>query len=262
MKQMFRFFLVVLFMTSTAFAQKTLVSVITDRATFTQSPNLIPIGYVQIESGILYSSEKFEKLNPNVDISNISFLKSLVRYGVSDLIELRFGGEYLFQSITTGESVVNNKGLSSMMAGAKFQFLTSENSFMDAALLLELALPFGSSDFKPEKVEPKIIMALSRELNGSIGISGNLGTKLQSLNNKYTNFYGVNINFRLDEKFSLFAENYGHFTVSVLPKYFITAGAGYLHKSNIQVQLYFGSEITPSASHFFIGAGFAMRFPD
>jgi len=262
MKHFLRIIFILLIVTSISFAQKTLVSMITDRTTFTQSPNIIPIGYVQIESGILYGNEKFEKLNPSVEISNISFLKSLLRYGLSDLFELRFGGEYIFQSITTGDMVVNNKGLSSMMAGAKFQFLNSENSFMDAALLLEMALPFGSSDFKPEKVEPKIILTVNQELNGDIGITGNIGTRLESSKDKYMNFYSVNLGCKLDEKFSLFAENYGNFAKSVTPKFFITAGASYLHKSNIQVHLYFGNEITPSTNSWLIGAGFAMRFPD
>jgi hypothetical protein len=249
-----------LFVSAASFAQRK--PMVTDRPDQTDSPVTIPIGYVQIESGLLYSNQKFENLNPSVEIFDISFLGTLVRYGITENIELRFGGEYLFQSTKINDVVSEKKGLSALVAGAKLQLISSEKSFLDAALICDIALPFGSSDFKPEKLEPKAALSVSHPLVGPLKIGYNFGTQYRSNISKYENFYSVSLGWEVSDIYGVFLENYGKFMKSATPAFFLDAGVTYLHSFNIQVDLYFGKEITPSTNAWFIGAGFAIRLPD
>lgn len=262
MKTILHFTLLLLLVATVSFAQKIRIPMVTDRPDFTDSPFAMQLGYVQIESGLRYTDAVFDKVSPSVEIYDISFLGTLVRYGIADKLELRFGGEYLFQSTKINDLVSEKKGLSAMVAGVKYQLLSSENSFLNAGVICDLTLPFGSSDFKPEKVEPKFALAFSHSIIDELGLSYNFGTQYQSSISKYLNFYSISMGWQISDIYGVFVENYGYFKKSSLPSFYIDSGVTYLHKFNLQVDLYFGKEITPKTNSWFIGAGFALRLPD
>lgn len=245
--------------TSGMFAQKKMFS---DRPDFTNSPSVLAVGFVQFESGIYFANEKFSDTDPAVEIQRIGILGTLVRIGISDMFELRFGGEYLMRNVKTGEAENNAKGLNSLMVGTKFQFLSVEKSFADAALILEVGLPFGSADFKPEKAEPKIYLAFARDLFEDVTLSCNAGTQYQSDNGKYLSFGSINTGVQLSERVGIFAEYYSLFSKETSPASFVDIGINYLQGKNLLVDLYFGKEVTPKTNAWFMGAGFSLRLPD
>jgi hypothetical protein len=259
MKKYLLFLFTLLFVSSGALAQKKIIPMNPDRPDFTNTPIVLTLGYVEIESGIYYSHEKVE---PGVETSKIGILGSLIRVGVSDQFEVRFGGEYLMENIKTGETESDFKGLNAIMVGTKFQFINAEKNFIDGALVLEIGLPFGSAEFKPEKAEPKFYLALRHDITDNIDLSYNFGSQYQSDGDLYLDFYSISCGIQITERMGAFVEHYGLLSKNLLPSYHIDFGLNYLQKSNLVVDLTFGKEVTAGASYWFMGAGFSLRLPE
>lgn len=259
MKKYLLFLVALIFISSVMPGQKKSIPMNPDRPDYTNTPIILPIGYVEIESGIYYSHEK---TSPGIETSNIGILGSLVRVGVSDQFEIRFGGEYLMKNVKTGTAESNGKGLNALMVGTKFQFIRAEKSFIDGALVLEVGLPFGSADFKPEKAEPKFYLALRHDITDDIDFSYNFGTQYQSDGDLYLDFYSLSCGIQITDRIGAFVEHYGVLSKNLLPSYHIDAGINYLQKSNLLVDLSFGKEVTAGGSYWFIGAGFSYRLPN
>jgi hypothetical protein len=234
-----------------------------DRPSFSTSPVTIRPGYVQFESGISFSKEKISYSGREAEISDISVLGTTVRIGISEMFELMFGGGYLIENEKSGAlKEINRKGLSDLMLGGKFYFLSSANSIMDVGLIFNLRLPFGSSDFKPENAEPKLCLAIKHNIADVIELNYNIGTSYVDAGAEYRNFYSVCCGLPMSERIGIYAEHYGFFSKTMMPTYYADAGISYLQSSNIMVDLSFGKEVTAGTSYWFIGAGFSLRLPD
>lgn len=234
-----------------------------DRPSFSTSPVTIRPGYIQFESGITFSKEKISDSGREIEISDIGVLGTTVRIGISEMLELMFGGGYLIENVKSGAlQEINRKGLNDLMLGAKFYFLSSANSILDAGLIFNLRLPFGSSDFKPEKAEPKLCLAIKHNITDGVELNYNLGTSYEDVGAEYRNFYSICCGLQITERIGIYAEHYGSFSKTMLPTYFADAGISYLQSSNIMVDLSFGKEITAGTSYWFMGAGFTYRLPD
>lgn len=261
MKKGYLFLFILVILSSYVQGQEKVQSIIPDRPDFTDSPNIVPNGFVQIESGIYFSKEKLNSSNNALEISRIGVMGTVVRVGISELFEIRAGGEYLFETEKSDVEKIDRKGLNALMIGTKFQFLSSEKSFADAALMLEFTLPFGSSDYKPENAEPLMLLSAAHELYGPVSITYNLGTQYQSSGDNYLNFYSLNFGISINDRFGGFIEHYGLVDKQSSPKYYMGAGINYTQDSNLIVDFSFGKEITPNANYWQIGAGFSLRLP-
>lgn len=234
-----------------------------DRPSFSTSPVTIKPGYVQFESGISFSKEKISDSGRETEISDIGVLGTTVRIGISEMFELMFGGGYLIENEKSGAlKEINRKGLNDLMLGGKFYFLSSANSIMDAGLVFNLRLPFGSSDFKPENAEPGLCLAIRHNITDVVELNYNIGTSYVDAGSEYRNFYTICCGMQMSQRIGIYAEHYGIFAKTMMPAYYADAGISYLQSSNIMVDLSFGKEITAGASYWYMGAGFTFRFPD
>lgn len=262
MKRLFLLFLFYALLISSAGAQEKNLPLSPDRPSFSTSPVTIQPGYVQFESGISFLKEKIPHLNEETEISDIGVLGTTVRVGVSEKFELMFGGGYLIEN-EKGYMVpeVNRKGLSDLMLGTKYHFFSATGGVIDAGVVFNLFLPFGSSDFKPENAEPKISLAIKQKVTDYIELNYNFGTRYQDAESAYRNFYSICCSVQLTERIGAYAEHYASFSKSLLPAYYAGAGVSYLQSSNIMVDLSFGKEITAGADYWYAGAGFTIRLP-
>lgn len=85
------FFLINLLFIPEIYSQK----LVTDRPDQTESAVTVPLNSLQIETGFLYEGVKeTESVFDNYSIG------ALLRYGILDNIELRFGGDYLIGKVS------------------------------------------------------------------------------------------------------------------------------------------------------------------
>jgi hypothetical protein len=262
MNRSFTFLLLLAVFSLSLYGQEIRKPILADRPDFTNSPNVLPLNTVQIESGIYFNREKFEIADIANEISNIGIFSTLVRVSISEMFEFRAGGEYLMRTEKIGENESTAKGLNSLYVGTKFQFLSSGKIPLNAAIILEVGLPFGASEFKPEKAEPRIYLSVAHDIAEPVSVTYNFGTQYQSSESNYLNFYSLSFGISISDRVGAIAEYYGFAGKTITPKHFVNAGLTYLQSSNLVVDLLFGKEITPDSDSWSMTAGFSVRLPD
>lgn len=232
---------------------------ITDRPTATASPVVIPINSFQIETGFSYAKTKYDSGGMNFENEDFSIANTLLRYGINSFLELRLGGQFsVIQSKADGQQS-NAQGLNALMAGAKFQFAGVENSFVNAGILIEFALPFGNSAFRPEKIKPSIKLAASKSLFSAFSFGGNFGIQNGLLSNERTYVYSGMLGISVSEKTGAFAEVYGQTGKTVSPHNYIQCGFTYLHKKNIQIDFSVSKRMSGKVNELRGGVGLSVR---
>jgi hypothetical protein len=119
-------FITIFIFSGVMYGQVKIPVIMTDRPDFTESPITITKGYVQIETGLLYTNEKLDDTFGSIENNRLSVLSTLVRVGLTDFFELRLGGEYLTLSEKAGNVENSSSGLNALLIGGKIQFLSSE----------------------------------------------------------------------------------------------------------------------------------------
>jgi len=262
LKSTFKILALLFLFTTLSFAQRKIPPIMTDRPDFTESPVTLYKGFIQIETGALYTNEKFNDASLSVENNRLSIFSTLVRIGLTDYFELRLGGEYLNLKEKTGGIENSSNGLNALLAGGKVQLLSSENSFADIGLLCELLLPIGSENFKPETTEPRVYLAVNHNLPSGFALSYNYGMQYVSSDDNYFHFGSLSVSNQISSDFGVFVETFGFIQKSVLPKTYLDAGIMYLFTPKTQMDIYLGSDLTQNFNSFFVGVGFSIRFPD
>lgn len=262
MNRSYTLLLMLVVLSVSIFAQDTKKPIIPDRPDFTNSPNVLPLGTIQVESGIYFNREKFQIADAANEISKIGIFSTLVRVSISDMFEFRAGGEYLMSTVKTGVNETTAKGLNSLFVGTKFQFLSSGKIPLDAAVILEVGLPFGAAEFKPEKAEPRIYLSVAHDIAEPVSVTCNFGTQYQSSESNYLNFFSLSSGITISDRVGAIAEYYGFAGKTITPKHFVNAGITYLQSSNLVVDFLFGKEITAGSDSWSMTAGFSVRLPD
>ena len=224
---------------------------ITDRPDQSESAVTVLPGSLQIETGFV-----FEKLaERDIELENYTIAGTLLRYGIMDDVELRFGTAYL---ITKAQSSLD--GLGDFLLGAKINFLKESNQVIDFGILAHALLPIGSAAFNPIKVEPEIIAAVSKSLNDELSASLNFGGSWSSIINETFLIYSAALGQAINGSTSVFIEVYGNVFSSFSPIHNFNGGIIYLLSEDLQLDLSGGKGIAGVESYWFISSGLSIRF--
>jgi len=248
---------VFLFLTINNFPQD-IPELVTDRPDRTESASALPKGWLQIESGFEYLKESNDL---NSGLNEIKTISTLFRYGLVDNLEIRFAGAFLSQNTSDAAENYGIYGITDLLVGAKYEFISGHNSVPDVGLMAHLFLPVGEENLKPQKVEPEIILSLSKPASDFIDIGTNLGVHYHSLSEEMIYFYTLTAGFGIAEQFGTFAEVFSEFFQSDSP--FISLGAGftYLILQNLQLDVSGGNGLFNNSKVWYLGAGFSVRIP-
>jgi len=168
---------------------------------------------------------------------------------------------FLSQDYKSSITEENISGLSDFMLGAKYEFLNNNSSIPDIALLLHFFFPAGADEFKPDKIEPQVILSLSKNIIKNLDIGVNLGSQLNSADDDWFYFYSITAGIGLNEKLGAFAEIYSELFSGSEP--FILAGTGltYLLLPNLQLDISGGNGLFNNSKVWYFGAGISIRLP-
>jgi len=237
-------------MISLTVPELTAQELITDRPDQTESAVTVPFHSLQIETGFVYESFK----ESGFTINNYSIAGTLLRYGLFENIELRFGTSYL---ITKADKTFN--GFGDFLFGTKINFLKEENSFLDFGLMIHTALPVGNESFNPNKFEPELIAALSKALFENLSVSANIGGFHDSSIKENVYLYTSALGISLNNNLSAFIEIFGNFIPSESPVHNFDGGLTYLLSDNLQLDISGGKGISGADSFWFISSGVSFR---
>lgn len=231
---------------------------ITDRPDRTESASTTPAGWIQIETGIEFSEQKFDG---NTKLNSISLASTLFRYGVVDKLELRLGGTFLIEEFKSPGFETDAKGVADFMIGAKYNFVTEHQSIPDIALLFHLFLPVGGEEFKPTKTEPQAVVSMAKSVNDFLSLGTNIGTQYNSADEEMNYLYTLAAGLGLSEKLGAFIEIYSEMFQSSKPFMSLDAGFTYLLLPNLQLDISGGNGLFHNSKFWYLGTGLSVRIP-
>ena len=233
---------------------------VTDRPDETESPSLVPTGFLQIESGFLYEERK----NDNIRDKDIVYNTSLLRYGLLGNLELRLGIEVLqTRSEANGVAWHRSKtGFSPLLMGAKIGISEEKGLLPEIGFIGHLHLPFAASEeFRPETTGVDFRFAFTHTVSTDSDLSYNFGAKWIEDASEAVYIYTLAYGYSLTERFGIYAELYGDLPEDDRSKHHWDAGLTFSLAHNLQLDAFAGSGIN-APQQLWMGGGFSYRIPN
>jgi hypothetical protein len=233
---------------------------VTDRPDQTESAAIVPLHFLQIETGFILS-------NDETDLSHdrsFTYNTTLLRYGLWDGFELRLGASFLGDNISNknADYSQNYAGFSPLYAGFKVKVVEEEGVRPEIAFLSALVLPFtAGTDYKPSYTAATMRFAFSHTLSDRLSLGYNLGAEWDGETAIPGYFYSVSLGIGLVENLGMFVESFGTIPESGFAQHQIDAGFTYLLTPNFQADISGGIGLNDAAPDNFISFGLSYRIP-
>ena len=218
--------------------------IVTDRPDQTESSSTVGKGNLQIEAGLLIG---FAGEDENA-VRQILAPTTLFRYGITEGIELRLLSQ--LESIKIQDQVA--QGISDIEVGAKIQLFQKEESRFEVAFLSHLLVPTGSENLSLERFGTINKLAVSQEINETLGLGYNLGYNYFGRGSgmlTYSAVLGVGVN----DKVAIYVEPYGELVDMEEFVLNFDTGLTYLVKDKLQLDFSFGTGLTHKMNYISLG---------
>lgn len=242
----------------------------TDRPDFTETPDAVPYGHVQLESGYTFTYDK-EK---NVRVRSHTAPEFLLRIGIVKDLELRIGWEgYTYYNTRqpierrSGRTVMESEwdqGSNDLTLGSKVKFLEQDGLIPHLGLITEISVPSGSANVSSGDVDPGAVLCWSYDLTDRWIVAGNVGffvpTSDQGRFFQTTN--SIATAYSLTDQLGVFVEYYGLYPndKGTDCAHTVNGGFTYLITDNLQLDWRIGMGLNEEADDFLTGVGLSWRF--
>jgi hypothetical protein len=238
----------VLLTTSPVAAQVALPSapLVSDRPDFTESPLSVPAGMLQLEGGLSYATSS--------TFNTLAAGELLVRYGLLDRLELRFGIPSLLSMDDPGDTT----GFSDASVGVKYQLGPSRSGW-DIAVIGALSLPSGHDAFTSDRLDPSALVTAGRAINERVSMTGQIRGSIVGQGNDSILESSLSTGFGLTTGLNGFVEALARFQDGIDTGLQVNLGVTSLIRPSFQLDVYSGFGLTDTMPDFLIGAGFVIR---
>lgn len=245
-----------------AFSQKktTPETLVTDRPDQTESPSVVPKGYLQIETGGLYEDAGEKVLKQKTT----TFNTTLLRYGLLNNLEIRVGWDFSEVKTENNGVKLDNvaTGLSPLLVGAKLAVTEEKGILPEIGFLAHLYLPFiAGNDFKPQTTGADFRFSFAHTLTNKSGLSYNLGASWGDDSSEVSYIYTLSYGYSIIKKLSVYAELYGNLPENNTANHFWDAGITYLLSNSVQLDATVGTGIS-KGQNLLLSAGLSVRLPN
>jgi len=144
------------------------------------------------------------------------------------------------------------QGISDIEVGAKIQLFQKEESRFEVAFLSHLLVPTGSENLSLESFGTINKLAISQEINETLGLGYNLGYNYFGTGSgmlTYSAVLGVGVN----DKVAIYVEPYGELVDMEEFVLNFDTGLTYLVKDNLQLDFSFGTGLTHKMNYISVG---------
>jgi Putative MetA-pathway of phenol degradation len=239
--------------------EKTLDDLETDRPDITESSSVVGAGLWQLETGVLFQSDRVDPVTAH----DMSLPNALLRIGVSNRLELRIGGEgFLSESLSTPGTGMATGG-SDLELGFKLKLADQDHAGLDIAIIPIVSLPIGSNAFSTGGYDPTIKLTLARDFPRGFSLGGNvIAASVTEDGARFTQTsVSASLGHDLGARWAGFWELYG---ASALSRdggraWLFDTGVTRTFGRNVQIDISVGRGLTSDAPDWFIGTGFAIR---
>lgn len=235
-----------------------------DRPDATESSAVVPAGFFQLETGVLFTRD--DDGGQEVDV--FEGPGTLARIGLGGRTELRLGWAGVVEVDADGET----DGVADAELGAKMSLRTGEAGGPAVAFLAGVSLPVGDDELTSDRYDPSFRLAVDHDLSDRVSLGYNLGMAWSSevtgdgepVRETFSRFvYTAALGFALGERLGAFAEVFGEEPVDAPGSSAASVDGGftYLVRRNVQLDLFGGAGLTDEAADWFVGTGLVVRWP-
>lgn len=256
----YSFLLFGLWFTQTKAQEEFPENIITDRPDATESPNSVPKGFLQIETGGIYTSFKENEWKEEVFTWNTT----LLRWGVLPTMELRLGWNFEETRSTVNGKRLNEvlSGMSPLLAGVKIHVAKEDGWIPEIGMIGHLFLPFmAGSDYRPETTGANFRFSMGHTLSDTSSLSYNIGAEWGNDSPEIAYIYTLAYGISLSKSIGFYAEVYGDIPEDQSAHHFWDLGWTYLLKSNLQFDLTLGRSFTKDQD-LLVSTGLSYRIPN
>ena len=241
----FKITFVILFICITTFSQQ----IITDRPDQTESSSTISKESLQIEMGMVASS--FENINSFAGPS------TLLRYGITDWIELRIFNQYEVYKRELFDETTKISGFSDLEVGVKVQVFKKDGVNTEIAFLSHAVIPTAKDKLSNGKMGVINKLSISHSLSKNLSLGYNIGYDYVGQMNSFT--YSVALGFSFTDDFGGYIEPFGIYGEQGFYESYFDAGLTYLLNDNFQLDISYGLGLNNDLQYF--STGFSWNIP-
>jgi hypothetical protein len=241
-------------------AQDTIPSLVTDRPDQAESPSVVPRKYLQIETGFIKQND-WEGSSLN---RSFAYNTTLLRYGLLNNLEFRFGIDYLGEEVRTvsPDNITKFSGLAPVFSGFKIKIGDEKGFKPSIAFLAGLYLPFPAGNhFKTSNTAADMKFAFSNTVTDHLSVGYNVGVRWDGETSIPDYNYSLSFGINLSERWDAFVESYGYFPGQGRQEHLADAGLTWRLLPNLQFDISGGIGISKSAPDNFISFGLTYRIP-
>ena len=235
-------------------AQVAIPPIITDRPDQSESPYIVPVGHLQIETGFVMTQNR---LNGGGKIRAFDLATTLLRYGISEFWEFRLGASYRVQQLAGAAVTRIIRGINGLMVGGKLHLREGEGRFPQTALIVSLNLPVGPDELVPEHLTFRTLLAFTSSITETFSLSYNVGA--EQVGRNFTYFFTASFGMTVSDRLGAFAEVYGNRSTGAPAEFHFDTGLTHLLSPAIQLDTSAGFSFT--AENWFFNMGLAFRLP-
>ncbi|MDG1757186.1 MAG: transporter [Bacteroidia bacterium] len=237
----------------------------TDRPDFTESPNTVPKGALQVETGVIIENDKIDNLGGSIEYLNFTLNTTLIRYGLLENLELRFNwannrneetqNRLIQGGIDSNFSSVNS-GFETSFVGFKTNLFKKDK--ISIGFLGHLYIPdLSSGDFKADnqKVASELLFPISCQITERFGMAAQYGINWDGFSPNPTTSYTLSFGYAITDQLNCYLEPYGFLSNNGEELHFVNGGFTYLVNDNFQLDLTGGFGLNEEATDNFISCG-------
>jgi hypothetical protein len=237
---------------------------VTDRPDFTESSVTVGYGVVQLESGytLTYDSEG------NDSTTSHSFPETLLRIGMfAEWFEWRIDWNYAAETVDIGGVENSADGAEDLVLGMKFALTPQECLLPETAIILQMSVPTGSSDFTSDEVLPGFNYLYGWDITeewstgASTAINGATDDETTDIFTEFSQSWTVG--HPLSDKWNSYAEWFVIVPISAdtnRTENYFNGGFTYLFNNDLQWDIRAGVGLNDAADDFFAGSGLSFRY--
>lgn len=200
-----------------------------DRPGVGTGTGITPKGKVMWENGMAFDYNKFDE----TAVKTFTFANSLVRYGISNSVELRLELDGVHESCD-GEG---STGLAPVIVGTKVKLYQGEGVKPSVALLANMTLPVASKAFRPSYLAPSLYALADHDVTDRINLTYNLGLEWDGENAAPTTFAAVCCGYTINDRLGAYVESYNYFPNAEKAQCFMDLGVNYMVSRRVQLDL-------------------------
>ncbi len=219
--------------------------IVTDRPDQTESSSTVGKRNFQIEMGI--STLNIE----NQGISSFLGPSTLLRYGITEGIELRFASQYESTKVEIAGDDFKNKGFNDLEFGVKIQVFKRKDINTEIAFLSHIIIPTANKKLTTNTVGVINKLAISHELTNKLSIGYNVGYDYIEEFHSFT--YSLVLGISISKVVGLYVEPYGFWGESNVFENNFDAGFTFLLNPNFQLDTSYGIGLSNTMQYFSIG---------